>query len=440
MQMLIRTLPFLLIALLLAPALRAEEDAEANARRFLDSLTNVRAEALGRHTLHLRAVGVPSGRMELNIEQVSMDGKPCYRIQSITDIEAPGGKSSTHALAYLDTHLRVIWGQSTERDGRNLKAESTTTRTGEGILFQRKKSNEDELKRVTYQPHERLLDGYAEEVAALLLAASRTGTYAFLQWDAEAGDFAPLTIAVNRDSEFEGRRATHIRMTGERAKTLRGGLSVTRERDFEYWIVGGEFAHIAAHHDSLEVSPKPLPAAREEISVETLEALDTAESAVMLFLVGMARRDESMLRSAMDSEAVARRALQENEQTRGMPEEMLEEFLPSVIEMVLAALLGQQEDGSVEDLEFSLVLAAFICRHRGVLKMQKAANGETLVGPALDLPKGFHDDFPWFVVKQDSEERWRIVHLYQGNRPPLKDEEEADKPEEMPEAPKEEDF
>lgn len=437
-------LPLLLAALLLAPAVRADETAEANASRFLDSLTRPRGEAQGRHSLHVRMVGVQVGTMDISINRVMYNDNLCYRVQTISETKVPGMATSTISVAYLDSKMRVIWAQKLDRDGNDVAREGSTIRTENGYVVQRFNKSTNELIRKEYEGHDRVLSGYAEELAILLLAAAPSGSYAFVQWDAEAEKYAPLTVTVDREAEFQGKPATHLRIDTEYTKVLQGQRKESRQRTADYWLADGEFLHANEHDEGVELSSSELPTTREQLSPDALDRLDTPEAALIQFLVAMSQRDEDLLRKAMDCEAVARRALRENEQTRALPEETIEEFLPGVIDMMVASIMGEKEDGSVEAVDQTLVLAAWLCRHKGVVSVRKAVNGELLAGPAPDMPTSFTDDFPWFVVKQEGDGPWRIVHLYESGRPKFEGEEESANPEEepaeKPDAPKEEGF
>ncbi len=442
-----RMLTISLLALALAgPVLVAQEtpdNAAANARALLGSMKQVRAELLGRHKMHMSMVGIPFGEARLAITRSAYGIDECYRVEFVLLSRIDDLEMTNHSVAYVDAGMQLIWGSSNEVDGTRAKEEETIFRDGEKYTSFSPKDDGDELKKESFDARDTLIHDYTQPLLLHVLAGAKAGEYEFVSWSDLLGEYLPRRFTVKHDAKLGELECTHIVEVGDHGSEV-NDVVVRQTRRAEYWAKDGRILRMVDEHAGMEVSENEIPRTRKQISREAVEKLDTPVHAAMGMMLAMERRDEEFLKRVFDVREMTIRVLKEQGMWEQIDPETLDGILDMAEEQFLETVLKGEEGSDPEATHRTARLAVALLLHEGLLAEYKSKTGDTIIGPAKDLPPELKLNSPWWAVEKQEDGTWRIVYLYIGETPELADEskegeKEGDKKPE-PDKPKEEDF
>ncbi len=290
-------LTLLALPLIFAVSLNAGEAEIKNAEEFLGTLKEVKKEVCKRQVYRAMTRGMLVGSADISISASECDKRECYCVSYQMAVKV-GERSFSHiGVDYVAPDLTLLYSESQSRENGERDGSSATTFDGKQYTHA-KTTKDGKCTSTIFEKRARLLHGFAEELAALLVPRDTKRTYEFADWDDESG-LQNQQIEVKDATSIGRHNGIRVARRYKATKKNRSGASELKSFTDEM-LVTSEGTLIYQYLDSPSVT---LEQDDGDTSIETIKAFARPIDPILGWARAFATQDSELLGEAMNLDA-----------------------------------------------------------------------------------------------------------------------------------------
>jgi hypothetical protein len=373
--------------------------AQQNARNFLAQQTAVRPDIAVSAEYDLIIGGLPMGSASVTIAPDQRDGRPCYRVEVVMQVQFGDQSSENLSRAWITPDFHALFEEQRETENGVVVRRHTIT-LQDGDTYEEMEQELDGPEVITTFAHQAgMLHSGMDVLLVYLLDRSAARNYAFTSY--EAGMDPQPTVVVVSAPEQRTVAGVPTRVT-PLSKT-----DTTGDEIKEFWFAFADDGRLLEWGGGDPEMPilfrlRGLAPAAETLDVAAIQRLAKPTDPVLLHFHGVVNGDAAVATSAIDAGRFAAYlvandpALDEQALASGVAE-------TAALEAISASVGGWPPE-AVEMIRLLLVPGSFTVREAEADFARVTFNNELRAIPGLDT-------LEFLVERNAASGQWRMVLL-----------------------------